>query len=151
MLLLLLLIYYSFHQLDIPGSTNKVGRNLKNYMAYLLILTKIFLLSLAYSSLFRFSFVSSSLIVVLRRKVRLFAFPSFSQWYKKKGNWREDIAGAREIEGACVCLCIIVYPACKVGMISVNEVTLTFVTFKQTLDFEGKCLLFSVYIVSHWT
>lgn len=78
-----------------------------------------------------FCLLGSYLIVVLRRSD--FAFPSFSQWYKKKGNWREDIAGAREIERACVSLCVIIYPACKVGMISVNEVIPTFVTLKQIL------------------
>ena len=35
-------------------------------------------------------------------------FPSFSQWYEEKGNRREEIACAREVVGAGVCLGIIV-------------------------------------------
>lgn len=73
------------------------------------------------SDLFGFSFVNLSLDCS-PSKVRLFAFPSFSQWYKEKGDWREEIAGAREVERACVCLCIVIYPACKEGVVSVNEV-----------------------------
>lgn len=69
-----------------------------------------------------FLLLSSYLIVVLRR-FRLFTFPSFSQWYKEKGDWREEIAGAGEVERASVCLCIIIDPSWKEGVISVSEVT----------------------------
>lgn len=73
------------------------------------------------SGLFRFSLAKLSLDCS-PSNVRLFASPSFSQWYKEKGDRREEIAGAGEVERACVCLCIIIYPACKEGVVSVNEV-----------------------------
>lgn len=103
--------------MDISSSANKARRNLKKLYGLLSHFYRDFCSTL----LFRFSLVQLSLDCS-PSTVRLFAFPSFSQWYKEKGDWREEIAGAGEVERACVCLCIIIYPACKEEVVSVTEV-----------------------------
>lgn len=119
--------------MDISSSANKARRNLKKYMAYFPIFTKICSTLLFPVACLDFLSLSSHLIVVLRRSGCLLAFPLFSQWYKEKGDWREEIAGAGEVERACVCLCRVIYPACKEGVVSVNEVNFSVCNSQATL------------------